>query len=78
MRLGSISYDDTAQAKHQQAAEICISLGDLLSELAQSRAQALAITKLEECFMWLGAALRDDQIRREHHAQPDSPPSEAP
>lgn len=29
-----------------------------------ARAKALALTKLEECYMWIGKALRDDQIAR--------------
>jgi hypothetical protein len=29
-----------------------------------ARAKALAITKLEETFMWIGKAIRDDQIER--------------
>lgn len=29
-----------------------------------ARAKALAVTKLEECYMWIGKALRDDQIAR--------------
>lgn len=30
----------------------------------QSRAKALILTKLEEAYMWMGKAIRDDQIAR--------------
>lgn len=30
--------------------------------LKSPRAKALALTKLEECYMWIGKAVRDDQI----------------
>lgn len=32
--------------------------------LPKGRAQALAITKLEEAYMWIGKAIRDAQIER--------------
>lgn len=34
------------------------------SELKPGRAKALALTALEECYMWIGKAIRDDQIAR--------------
>lgn len=30
--------------------------------LRPSRAQALALTKLEEAYMWIGKAIRDEQV----------------
>jgi len=33
------------------------------------RAKALALTKLEEVYMWIGKALRDDQIARNGSAE---------
>jgi hypothetical protein len=30
--------------------------------LSNGRAKALALTKLEECYMWIGKAIRDDQL----------------
>lgn len=33
-------------------------------ELPKGRAQSLAITKLEECYMWIGKGLRDKQVAR--------------
>jgi len=33
-----------------------------INQLPQGRASALAITKLEECYMWIGKAIRDKQV----------------
>lgn len=33
------------------------------------RAKALALTKLEEVYMWIGKAIRDDQIERNGSAE---------
>jgi hypothetical protein len=73
MSIGSVAFDETAEAKHREAAEMCVALRNFIGSLAQSRAQALAITKLEECFMWIGAALRDDQIKRQANQTEPSP-----
>jgi len=37
--------------------------------LLSPRAKALAITKLEEVYMWIGKAIRDDQIKRNGSAE---------
>jgi hypothetical protein len=39
------------------------------AELFSNRAKALALTKLEECYMWIGKAIRDDQIERNGKAE---------
>jgi hypothetical protein len=36
----------------------------ILTMLGHSRERFLAVTKLEECFMWLGKAIRSDQLKR--------------
>lgn len=35
------------------------------SELGQSRAASLVMTKLEEAYMWVGKAIRDSQIEKD-------------
>jgi hypothetical protein len=37
--------------------------------LVSPRAKALALTKLEEAYMWIGKAIRDDQISRNGSAE---------
>lgn len=40
-------------------------LDKLVSEnLTNGRAKALAVTKLEEAYMWVGKAIRDEQVSR--------------
>lgn len=39
-------------------------LEKMVGELGPGRAQALVLTKLEEAYMWIGKAIRDDQIKR--------------
>ena len=38
-------------------------------QLKSPRTVALALTKLEECYMWIGKAIRDDQIERNGSAE---------
>jgi hypothetical protein len=40
-------------------------LTESVEKLAVSRPQMLVLTKLEEAYMWVGKAIRDDQIDRE-------------
>lgn len=37
-----------------------------VDKLAPGRAKALIYTKLEEAYMWVGKAIRDEQIERNH------------
>jgi len=39
-------------------------LGRVEHRKGPARAKALALTALEECYMWIGKAIRDDQIAR--------------
>lgn len=44
--------------------------GEMEMHLPEGRAKALALTKLEECYMWIGKAIRDEQIARNGSAEP--------
>lgn len=60
-----VKYDETSVSKQETARDICESLEAFISlELLNGRAKSLAITKLEECYMWIGKAIRDEQIDR--------------
>lgn len=72
-RFDYVKYDSGAMSDQEIAKKLVTNLetfiegigyaqGTLSKECARSR--ALAITKLEECYMWVGKALRDDQIAR--------------
>lgn len=64
-RFDHIQYDDEA-IKHQEVFKrLMTELGiELESRLHASRPRALALTHLEETYMWIGKAIRDDQIAR--------------
>ena len=42
-----------------------IGIGTGVVSPKSARAKALALTKLEETYMWIGKAIRDDQTERE-------------
>lgn len=64
MRFDYVKYDQKAadqQATFKQRFE---ALEAQLAELKYGRAKALVLTKLEEAYMWVGKAIRDEQIDR--------------
>lgn len=69
-RFDYVKYDDIANEaqttlKNQMTAlEASIELN-----CRSPRAKALAMTKLEECYMWIGKAIWDDQISRNGSAR---------
>lgn len=64
-RFDYVRYDDLAVQIQDQSKAMVSELEDYInSSVGSPRAKALAITKLEECYMWIGKAIRDDQISR--------------
>jgi hypothetical protein len=64
-RFDHITYDEQSleqQVAFKRRVEL---LEQQISSLGSPRAKALALTKLEEVFMWIGKAIRDDQIARQ-------------
>ena len=68
-RFDYVAYDEKAQGQQLEAKEQVIVLESLIDGLKSPRARALALTKLEECYMWIGKAIRDDQIERNGSAE---------
>lgn len=74
-RFNHIQYDIKAQDDQGKARYLASSLetfivniGIMQNKLPSvncSRAKSLAITKLEECYMWIGKALKEDQLDRQ-------------
>lgn len=63
-RFDYVKYDEY-DVKHQECFKVRFEdLDVLVAEMANSRAKALVVTKLEEAYMWIGKAIRDDQIAR--------------
>lgn len=64
-RFDYIAYDRFAQETQEQFKSLVLQLEALINAtIVSPRAKALAITKLEEVYMWIGKAIRDDQIMR--------------
>lgn len=70
-RFNYIAYDGVAQSKQAEMKDTCQILEEEIEVmLPNSRAKALALTALEECYMWIGKAVRDDQIERSSVSAP--------
>jgi hypothetical protein len=68
-RFDYVKYDETA-IKQQEVFKYQVAmLEHNIEQLGSPRAKALALTKLEECYMWIGKAIRDDQIARNGSAE---------
>lgn len=63
-RFDYVKYDESAIIDQNLFKEQVSILEMRIDTLASPRARALAITALEECYMWIGKAIRDDQIAR--------------
>lgn len=62
-RFNYVAYGSVALADQEKAKELCIAIEAFIeNELKAGRATALALTKLEEVYMWIGKAIRNEQI----------------
>lgn len=64
-RFDYVKYDAEGQLIQNAFKEMVSTIENtVLAQLESPRAKALALTKLEEFYMWVGKAIRDDQIER--------------
>lgn len=63
-RFDYIKYDPTAEHYQSAYKEIFVNLEQLIESHLPGRAQALALTSLEQTYMWIGKMIRDEQIMR--------------
>ncbi len=63
-RFDYVKYDEQAEGQQAFYKEQFYALDLAVSSLEEGRAKSLAITKLEEAYMWVGKALRDEQLKR--------------
>ncbi len=69
-RFDYVKYDDKATTLQANFKAKFSELEELVtSNLSSIRAKALVLTKLEEAYMWVGKAIRDDQIERNGPAE---------
>lgn len=72
-RFDYVKYDETAAAEQAGFKELFSGLAGMVEDrLSPGRATSLALTKLEEAYMWVGKALRDECIARDDKV-PDEP-----
>lgn len=64
-RFEYVKYDEESQKKSEAVKQAFVQLETLLvSSLEDGRARQLALTNLEQSFMWTGKSIRDSQIKR--------------
>lgn len=64
-RFDYIKYDEIAQIDQENFKQQFIDLETAIDLCLQpGRAKSLVITKLEEAYMWIGKAIRDEQLER--------------
>lgn len=69
-RFDYVKYDDKAAVQQAGFKKLVTEVEEYIEgSLFSPRAKALALTKLEECYMWIGKAIRDDQISRNGSAE---------
>ena len=68
-RFDYVKYDNEALLQQNAFKYQMVMLEHNIEQLNSPRAKALALTKLEECYMWIGKAIRDDQIARNGSAE---------
>lgn len=62
-RFDYVKYDENAIKVQEATKEAVKNVEAVISTgIKPGRHTALALTKLEECYMWVGKAIRDDQI----------------
>ena len=67
-RFDYVKYDDKAAIAQAEFKGEMLKIEAMIGGLGQSRAASLALTALEETYMWIGKAIRDGQIARQGDA----------
>ena len=63
-RFDFVEYDETSIAIRGDIRRTMATVEDAMGQLKEGRAKSVALTKLEAAFMWVGKAIRDDQVAR--------------
>lgn len=63
-RFDYVKYDEPAISQQAFFKSKCETLEQSIIGFKPGRAQSLALTKLEEVYMWVGKMIRDEQIAR--------------
>lgn len=74
-RFEYVKYDSVAGVTQKHGKKIVENLESFIeSSISCPDAKAKALTKLEECYMWIGKGIRNDQITRGVVAEPEKDP----
>lgn len=65
-RLDYVKYDERAQVMQAAFKAEFETVLARVEQIKDCRAKSLALTKIEEAYMWVGKAIRDDQVQREN------------
>lgn len=65
-RFNFIAYDELSKERSEAIKKAVENLENAIENHlpGEGRAKSLLLTKLEECFMWVGKAIRDEQLKR--------------
>lgn len=61
-RFDYIRYDEYHAKIQSDFKKMFESVESAIDSFKDGRAKSLALTKLEECYMWIGKAIRDQQV----------------
>lgn len=59
-----VKYDEKSQYLSDSLKSQVLCISAMINALPQSREKSLAMTKLEESFMWMGKAIRNEQVSK--------------
>lgn len=69
-RFDYVKYDERSIGDQSLAKDTCERLERLIDTFPNGRSKSIALTKLEETYMWTGKMIRDEQISRNGTAEP--------
>lgn len=69
-RFDYIKYDEIAQTQQNTAKQLVQGIEAFVNSFGNTRSASLALTKLEETYMWVGKLIRDQQIARSVNVKP--------
>ena len=61
-RFDYVKYDPRAQHQQMHAKSAVMHVEECIGRLDAGGATERALTALEECYMWIGKAIRDEQV----------------
>lgn len=70
-RFSYVQYDDDHKVAQENAKCLVENLEEFIEGWGPSRPASLALTKLEEVYMWIGKMIRDDQAAAAAEHVPD-------